>query len=307
MTLDGADTPFPYRTRTGLLRTPALTSPVSLHSEMSNPGTHSMTSEGSGGSDGEGCAFAVSERCMLRFLREIGAVRNVVDWSTQTIAEVNRMFGLTDLSAAPEHLSAAGDKLCEVTERLSAMRLRLLRMAGENKDLRGKPGSSTAMLRTRAFQLRQTCAGFEEAIRDLRYARRKQRGALARSMHRDIVCAKRGVSADDAGEIMASGDGDAELEAVMSRDGAASVEIQLKVQNVKERSAEMGKLAEILTELNIMLDDMAILADSQLMLLDDVESREDEVVPDTRSRPAARAAPELLSRECDKKRRRILK
>lgn len=240
-----------------------------------------MASEGSGSGNCESYAVVETDQRMLRFLREVGAIRNVVDWSSQTIAEVSRMFGIADLSAAPEHLSMADGKLSEVEERLTAMWPRLMRMAGENEDLKRGHGSSFAMLPTRVLQLRQICASFAEATKDLKGARRMQREALERSMRRDIVCAKRGLSAEDADEALASGDGDAELESTIFREGLICVEPELNVENAKERSAEIQKLAEDTTELEKMLSQVERLLESQQVLLDNIESHEDEVASDT--------------------------
>lgn len=228
-----------------------------------------------GGGDIEGGLDEESERLMTRFNREGDAIRNVLDWSRETVGEVDRSFAVGQPSASPERLAEAGAKLDQVEEKLAAVRRRLKRIAGENKDFKRDHAGRTAVVRTRVVQYKQMGERFIDVTKGLEAVRGKHREALERSVRQDVMRANPAMTARDADDAMAAGDRG--LEQAMVQDRADTAELRYQVQDVKNRNAEIGKLTRNMAELNAMFVDMGILVDGQQELLNNIEYNVEEV------------------------------
>lgn len=237
------------------------------------PHVDSVVSDGGG--DIEGGLDPESERLMTRFNKEADAIRNVLDWSRDTVTEIDGSFDIGHPSASPERLAEAVVKLDQVEDKLSAVRKRLKRIAGENKDFKRNHSDRTAVTRTRVVQYKQMGERFINITKDLERVRGKHRDAMSRSVRQDIMHANPGMSARDADDAMAAGDQG--LESVMHADRAETAERRYQVEDIKNRNAEIHKLTKNMTELHTMFVDMSILVEGQQELLNNIEYNVEEV------------------------------
>jgi t-SNARE complex subunit (syntaxin) len=240
-----------------------------------------------GADDVEGGLDPESERLMTRFNKEADAIRNVLEWSRGTVADVDRSFAVGQSSASPDRLAEAGAKLDQVEDKLAAVRKRLKRIAGENKDFKRDHGNRTAVVRTRIIQYKQMGQRFIDVTKELERVRGKHRDALSRSVQQDVMRANPGMTPREADDAMAAGDRG--LDSVMYADRADTTELRYQVEDIKNRNAEIHKLTRNMAELNTMFVDMSILVEGQQELLNNIEYNVEEVQETTKA-----AAEELV-------------
>jgi syntaxin 1B/2/3 len=218
---------------------------------------------------------------MEKFAKETDAIRNVLDWAHRNLADTDASFAVGTPSASPENLSAAGARLAAVEDKLSAVRKRMRRIAGENKEFKRDHGNRTAALRSRVVQYKQLGERFIDETRTLEAVRIKHRDALARSLKSDVMAIAPGTS---EAQIDAALDGNTDrgVDSVMQYAVSADEEqLRYHVQDIRERNAEIHKLTVSMQELNAMFTDMSILVDNQQDLLNTIEYNVLEVKGDT--------------------------
>jgi t-SNARE complex subunit (syntaxin) len=223
------------------------------------PHVDSVMSDGQG--DVEGGLDPESERLMGRFNKEADAIRNVLSWARDSVADVDRSFEVGQSSASAERLADAGGKLDVVEDKLAAVRKRLKRIAGENKEFKRDHGNRTAVVRTRVVQYKQMGQQFIDVTKDVEAAREKHRDAMARSVRSDVMRANPALSAHEADAAMAAGDSG--LESVMYANRADTAELRYQVADIQSRNKEIHKLTAQMAELHTMFTDMSILVDGQ--------------------------------------------
>lgn len=218
---------------------------------------------------------AESERLMARFNKEADAIRNVLDWSRASVDDVARSFAAARPSTTPARLADAAAKLDLVEDKLAAVRRRLKRIAGENRDFRRDHARRTAATRARVVQYKHMGDRFLAVTKDLEAVRGRHRDALARSVRADVMAANPALTERDADAAMAAGG--TRLESAMVPDRADTADLRYQVEDVKNRNAEIAKLGKNMADLNAMFVDMGILVDGQQELLNNIEYNVEEV------------------------------
>lgn len=237
------------------------------------PHVDSVVSDGGDVEDG---LDAEGERLMSKFSKEADAIQNVLSWAETGVTDVNRSFdAAATRELGAERLGELGARLDQIEVKLSAVRTRLKRIAGENKQFKKDHAHRTAVVRARVVQYRQMGTRFIDVVKELEAVRGRHRQALERGVKRDIMAANPAATEGEAGRAIA--EGDRAVERLMYADRGDSAQLRYQVEDVRARNSEIQKLAQNMAELNTMFVDMSILVDGQQELLNNIEYQVQEV------------------------------
>lgn len=249
--------------------------------EVRGAGVHIADESGEEETDVEAGLDPESERLMERFNKEADAIRNVLSWARGAVGEASRALD------SGRNLSEAGAKLDQVEGKLGAVRKRLKRIAGENKEFKRDHASRTGVMRTRVVQYKQMGEKFIKVAKDLEEARGAQAEALEEGVRKDVMAANPGMTVREADKAVQGGDRG--LESAMAQSGGNTAELRYQLEDMKNRNAEIAGVQRNMQELNAMFVDMSILVEGQQELINNVEYNVEEVKVETKA-----AAEELV-------------
>lgn len=214
---------------------------------------------------------------LAKFNREADAIDKVYVWADKSIRTVQESL------SNPDALPKVRDQLDVIEQKLDAVRVRLKRIASENKDLAAAKSSVPSSLRIRVARYTKLGKDFMATTSKLENAREAHKKVIARGVKTDVLRANPAASEAQVDRAIETG---GDLESVLTADHTV---LAHQIDDLRARNMDIQNLSKNIVELHQMFTDMSILVDGQQELINDIEYNVKEVKTDTK-----KAGEELL-------------
>lgn len=211
---------------------------------------------------------AAQDAILVKFNQEADRIDQVYVWANNSIRDVVQSLKVTEPPHSTEKV------FTDIEKKLDAVRKRLKRIAGENKEL-ATAKTGPASLRIRVARYTKLGKDFMAVTAKLENAREAQKKDAAQWVKREILLANPDASETQIDRVIESG---ADVEVVLTNNTA----LAYQVDELRSRNKDIQGLSRNIVDLHQMFTDMSILVDGQQELINNIEYNVEEVKSDTK-------------------------